>query len=73
MQQEQLKARFEQASKEELLEVLKPFEEKGRSKASWVSLRDWAHKVLDTSSDVDRVAAQVLLNAHDLLDRLEKE
>ncbi len=60
------KARFEQASKEDLIEVLKPFEGEVR-----LALRNWADNVINRSTDVDKTAALVTRAACDLLDKLE--
>jgi hypothetical protein len=59
-------SKFESAEKTDLVKVLEPFEG-----LHLRPLRDWAHKVLDTSSDIDRSAARVALNALDLLEKLE--
>jgi hypothetical protein len=71
MRQEPSKARFEQASKEELIEVLKPFEEEVRSKEVRLALRNWADGVIGRSTFIDGTAARVARNACDLLDRLD--
>jgi len=60
------KARFEQAKKSDLINVLKLFEGEVRR-----ALRDWAETVADRSGNVDRTAALVAKNACDLLDKLE--
>jgi len=59
---------LERASKQQLLEVLAPFEQEVRG-----ALRNWAEATIDRSGNVDRTAAQVVKRAVDLLDELETE